>query len=170
MQGNCAAAPPSAAPLGLSGAALLPLLPYQCLLIADMDLLYAESPSQLWLDGLYVRYRRTARVDEFYNYLKTESKMWMTAVTLQGDGDGVDDCKTCGVWSTGQVYAEGACHSGAVLQLAPLRPFIADDTQPTGAGLAARPLRSVHWHRRHILAQPCMNAGLLPCRLHVCPL
>jgi hypothetical protein len=108
MQGNCAAAPPSAASLGLSGAALLPLLPYQCLLIADMDLLYAVSTSQLWLDGLYVRYRRTACVDEFYEFLKTESKMWMTAVTLQGDGDGVDDCDTCGVCSGGQVYAEGA--------------------------------------------------------------
>jgi hypothetical protein len=110
MQGNCAAAPPSAASLGLSGAqpALLPLLPYQCLLIADMDLLFASRPSQLWLDGLYVRYSRTARVDSFYEFLFTYGKMWMTAVTLQGNGDGVDDCTTCGVWSGGQVNAEGA--------------------------------------------------------------
>jgi hypothetical protein len=35
----------------------------------------------------------------------------MTAVTLQGDGDGVNDCEACGVWSDGHVYAEGAMHA-----------------------------------------------------------
>jgi hypothetical protein len=61
MQGNCAGAPPSVASLGLSGAPLLPLLPYQCLLIAGTNLLWTSSDSQLWLDGIYVRYRCTGR-------------------------------------------------------------------------------------------------------------
>jgi hypothetical protein len=61
MQGNCAGAFPSDTSLGLSGAPLLPLLPYQCLLIADVQLLSTTENSQLWLDGLYVRYSRTGR-------------------------------------------------------------------------------------------------------------
>ena len=36
------------------------------------------------------------------------SKLWMTDVTLQGDGDGVRDCDACGLSSWARVYAEGA--------------------------------------------------------------
>jgi hypothetical protein len=112
MQGNCAGAPPSAASLGLSGTPLLPLLPYQCLLIADINLL-GTAYHELWVDGLYVRYRRTGRFlpnqdgylfDEFiYSY----DRMWMTAVTLQGDGNGIVDCDRCGQRHE-FLYAEGA--------------------------------------------------------------
>jgi hypothetical protein len=121
LQGNCAGAPPSAASLGLSGASLLPLLPYQCLLIADVNLLDTELDSQLWLDGVYVRYRRTGRFPldssgyHFYGFIFSYGSLWMTAVTLQGDGDGILDCEKCGVdTSFGNVYAEGAllvCHN-----------------------------------------------------------
>jgi hypothetical protein len=112
MQGNCAGAPPSAASLGLSGAPLLPLLPYQCLLIADVQLLRTSEDSQLWLDGLYVRYLG----GHFNTFISNESYLWMTAVTLQGDSDGVQECSACGLrtYGLGGVYAEGAlivCHN-----------------------------------------------------------
>jgi hypothetical protein len=105
MQGNCAGAPPSAASLDLSCAPLLPLLPYQCLIIADMDLLWTDF--QLWLDGLYVRYRCTTRADSFYNFIAVSGQLWMTAVTLQGDGNGVPDCASCGIRTDRHSYAEG---------------------------------------------------------------
>lgn len=34
-------------------------------------------------------------------------KMWLTDVTLQGDGDGVRDCDACGLSNWARVYAEG---------------------------------------------------------------
>jgi hypothetical protein len=110
MQGNCRGAPPSAASLGLSGAPLLPLLSYQCLLIADVQLLWVDS--QLWLDGIYVRYRRTGRVTSSEGhcngFIFNQGSLWMTAVTLQGDGDSSSDCTVCGLVNSGDVYVEGA--------------------------------------------------------------
>jgi hypothetical protein len=136
MQGNCTGAPPSAASLGLSGAPLLPLLPYQCLLVADAQLLGMDS--QLWLDGLYVRYRSTGRLmvghrgtsgfwrtAGYYSFIKIHNlgSLWMTAVTLQGDGDGIFDCESCGLLTLGKVYAEGAllvCHNAWCSSCAPI--------------------------------------------------
>jgi hypothetical protein len=104
MQGNCAAAPPSAASLGLSGAPLLPLLPYQCLLITDMQLLQTDFNSELWLNGLYIRYRRTTRIDQpISEFILTAGNLWMTAVTLQGDG--VSHCREMGMASATASHA-----------------------------------------------------------------
>jgi hypothetical protein len=103
-------APPSAASLGLNGAPLLPLLPKQCILVADTDLGWLYSPTaRLWLDGLYFRYRRT-RYSRFYEFFRTGGKLWMTAITMQGDGNTVNACETCGLWADGHAYAEGALH------------------------------------------------------------
>lgn len=55
MQGNCEEAPGA---LGLSGAAMLPLKPRQCVLVADGGVL-AASAAALWLQGLYVRLHRS---------------------------------------------------------------------------------------------------------------
>jgi hypothetical protein len=35
------------------------------------------------------------------------AKVWMTDVTLQGDGDGVRDCDACAVSNWARLYAEG---------------------------------------------------------------
>ena len=58
------------------------------------------------MDGLYVRLREGA----FLGFLSTGlgSELWMTGVTLQGNGDGECDCSSCGVYAEGHVYAEGA--------------------------------------------------------------
>jgi hypothetical protein len=128
MQGNCAGAPPSAASLGLSGAPLLPLLPYQCLLIADVQLLFTEENTQLWLDGLYVCYSRTGRYppsEEGYHFNKfivNLALLWITAVSLQSDGDGILDCQDCALDNREYLYAEGAllvCHNARCCSCAP---------------------------------------------------
>ena len=87
--------------------------PRQCLLLADTDLLYVGG-TKLWLDGLYVRLT-TPRDDVFFRFIEvgeTIGELWMTNVTLQGNGDGALDCYTCGLdlWSSA-VYAEGAIYS-----------------------------------------------------------
>jgi hypothetical protein len=161
MQGNCAGAPPSAASLGLSGAPLLPLLPYQCLLISDMRLLGLGFSSQLWLDGLYVRYRRMGRYppDDFgyhtEEFITIWASLWMTAVTLQGDGDGIFECQSCGLFTFGNVYAEGVlrvCHNARCSSCAPI-------VAPQRL-LPPRPACTIH-SRPAARALPCL-AFLLP--------
>jgi hypothetical protein len=77
-------------------------------MVVDTDLLGAPDPAQqLWLDGLYIRYRRTARTESFDAFIGSRAELWMTAVTIQGDSDGVPDRTTCGLWSAGPVYVEG---------------------------------------------------------------
>ena len=73
---------------------------------------------QLWLDGLYVRLT-SPREAEFSQFLSTVSnaQLWMTGVTLQGNGDGQRDCFNCGVEasSAAPVYAAGVINSPAYM-------------------------------------------------------
>ena len=64
---------------------------------------------QLWLDNLYVRLTSPRDVN-FLHFLAAyeDAELWMTGVTLQGNGDGERDCDHCGIQSAGSVYAEGA--------------------------------------------------------------
>jgi hypothetical protein len=184
MQGNCAGAPPSAASLGLSGAPLLPLLPYQCLLIADVQLLKTSWDTQLWLDGLYVRYRRTGRFRPDANgnhlaqpFIENWGSLWMTAITLQGDGDGISDCYCCGLRINGKLYAEGVllvCHNARCSSCAPivapqrlLAPHRACAIQcaPHCEGVAL-PHTACSTH----LCRSLKPLERLSCRLHICPL
>jgi hypothetical protein len=41
----------------------------------------------------------------------TDGKMFLTSVTMQGDGGGVKDCGTCGVQAGGGLFAQGTCCS-----------------------------------------------------------
>jgi hypothetical protein len=72
-----------------------------------LGLFKAGYASKLWLEGLYVRYRPSARTKRFCSFVGTHGKMWMTAVTLQGNADGIRKCDHCGLWSSGHAYAEG---------------------------------------------------------------
>lgn len=113
MQGNCTGVAPPYPNLDLSHAPLRPLLPRQCLLLADDRLMEVDS-SKLWLDGLYVRLttpRDTSGVfDGFILVSGSGAEVWMTGVTLQGNGDKVRDCDDCGLRGSidAAVYAEGA--------------------------------------------------------------
>lgn len=119
MQGNCVGVdkplyiPPS------SHAPLLPILPYQCLILVDGDLGRVWGV-ELWLDGLYFRLTTPREIAgekdgfNFNNYLINlqgdTTELWMTNVTLQGNGDGVQDCDDCALslHKGVAVYAEGA--------------------------------------------------------------
>lgn len=63
----------------------------------------------LWMDMLY----KSEDESIFYSMhemLRAEnSNVWLTNVTLQGDGDGTPDCFICGVLADrGSVYVKGA--------------------------------------------------------------
>lgn len=110
MQGNCGglfhAAP------GIEGAPLRPLLPHQCVLLADENLITVDE-SSLWLDNVYIRLTapRNISFNHFIDVRGSSSKLWMSSVTVQGRGaiDGDKDCNACGlaVSSSASVSAEG---------------------------------------------------------------
>lgn len=107
MQGNCIEVVPTFNPPN-GHASLRSLVPGQCLLLADLDVM--EVYGNLWLDRLYVRLT-TPRGDlEFPRILWAASPagLWMTGVTLQGNSDGVRDCDTCALDAKGLVHADGA--------------------------------------------------------------
>lgn len=110
MQADCSgAAAPTFKP-ATGHAPLLTMKARQCLLLVDTDFLYIGGTS-LWLDGLYVRLTEP-RGDPFFRFVEIgeeTGQLWMTGVTLQGNGDGVLDCYTCALdlWAA-SVYAEGA--------------------------------------------------------------
>ena len=83
------------------------LLPGQCLLLVDHLLMWMDD--RMWLDNLYVRLA-SPRYNEFGGFVTggNASELWMTGVTLQGNGDGVQDCDDCALFSTGLLYAYGA--------------------------------------------------------------
>jgi hypothetical protein len=112
MQGNCYSVETPSASFPSGHAPLRPLLPNQCLLLADEDLLNVRA-GNLWLDSLYVRLTTPRDAGGvFYGFIQVgfEAAVWMTGVTLQGNGDGVEDCWACGLifWAKARVYAEGA--------------------------------------------------------------
>jgi hypothetical protein len=114
MQGNCERAPPEELVNDISGTELLPLKPKQCLLIAGESLMNVEQ-GDLWLDGLYVRQRSAETIYSSLISVGGQGSLWMTSVTLQGDGDGVANCQQCALDVTSQLYAEGA--SSTCLQI-----------------------------------------------------
>ena len=66
--------------------------------------------SALWLDGLYIRLT-TPRAGEMQPFIEAndDAAVWMTGLTLQGNGDGVSDgYLSGGLFSRGSMYAEGA--------------------------------------------------------------
>jgi len=83
LQGNCAAAPQ----LQLEGPPLLPLLPGQCVIVADMDVAYVGY-GRLWMHNLYLRHVATARADEVSLVASTEQTgwLWLTRTTLHVAG------------------------------------------------------------------------------------
>lgn len=66
----------------------------------------------MWLDNLYVRTTtpRQANLFQFLNIYGEDAQLWMTNVTMQGNGDGQSDCNNCGlqVAVNAAVFAEGA--------------------------------------------------------------
>lgn len=85
-QGNCESEVPESLKRKIpsSHAPLRPLLPYQCLLLADEQLLMLDA-TRLWLDGVYVRLTepRNATFGGFVELWGSSTKLWMTGVTLQ---------------------------------------------------------------------------------------
>lgn len=95
---------------GTSGivAPLVSPLPGQCVLFTDVNLL--TSDQNLWLDNLYIRHHSTARTDTGHvvGCYSKDCNLWMTSVTLQGDGVSDPWAQASGMAIVaGQVYAEG---------------------------------------------------------------
>ena len=80
-----------------------------CLLLADDNLM--EVSGGLVLHSLHVRLGvpRSGSFKAFIHVKKKAAKLWMMGVTLQGNGNGVQDCIDCGmsVYIGAYVYAEG---------------------------------------------------------------
>lgn len=117
MQGNCEAPAPDVE-LPTSHAPLRPFLPLQCLLLAS-DNLFQANGTRLWIDRLYIRLT-TARHDLFTQLVEARAgRLWMTEMTLQGNGDGVRDCWACGIysWEGATVYVAGAFLRQCILRL-----------------------------------------------------
>ena len=127
MQGNCSTSPPDEDTLGLPPAAarLRPFLPGQCLILTDKNTFYVANQA-LWLHNVYVRVRLSTRelFDELVQVWYTDSQLWVTNSTFQGDGNGAQDCDVCGIHNSGAaLYVEGT----APLSLPPLG---SSSTQP----------------------------------------
>lgn len=111
MQGNCNAesefgsVPPKHAPLR-------DFQPEQCLLVADHNVLEVWD-SKLWLEGFYFRLAepRLGTFDQFVLVTGSIAELWMTHVTMQGNGNDVQDCIDCGV----AVRGEGSVYGGGAL-------------------------------------------------------
>lgn len=106
LQGNCNDPPPDELVKHITGTELLPLKPGQCLLTTDASLMNVEH-GNMWLDGVYVRQKHT---DSYYQSLISVGRkgtLWMTSVTLQGDGSHVPNCEQCALDVASQLYAEG---------------------------------------------------------------
>lgn len=116
VQGNCSE-PSTALIQSISGVPLQPMLPAQCLVIADMKFMNTNSAQGgMWLDGLYFRYQASTREPQADFGIKWNGDMlYMTAVTIQGDGAGMPHCDICGAsvvaqdegGEVGGLYAEG---------------------------------------------------------------
>lgn len=105
-QGNCSSATTAAA-LSLSeGVPLSERQVGQCLLVTDLQCIQVYQ--NLWPHCLYIRHHRTPRTHtEDVVYCATEyCNLWMTDVTLQGDGSKDPSWGGMSVIG-GQVYAKG---------------------------------------------------------------
>lgn len=123
LQGNCSTPMPTSASLGLTptAAPLQPVKPRQCLVISDWSL-FEVVGSRVWLEGLYIR-MVTSRGGAAYPIGELipigdkpgliTPQVWMTNVTLQGNGGAQQECEWCGLRATeASVYAEGVLLSG----------------------------------------------------------
>lgn len=119
MQGNCDF------PVEFGGVPehhvpLRALRPQQCLLVVDHNVLEVWD-SQLWLDRIYFRLGNgpSGTFDQFVLVTGTIAELWMTHVTMQGNGDNIQDCIDCGfaVRSGGSMFASGAHPCGHKCQL-----------------------------------------------------
>ena len=111
MQGNCEGAGPPSPNLASDHAPLREMQVRQRLLLADPEVM--DVNSSLWLDGLYMRLTSPRDSDgEFLEFIDSSTAtegLYMTGVTLQGNGDGVQDCFSCAIFvDSSAVYAEGA--------------------------------------------------------------
>lgn len=116
IQGRCGQAGEPSFNLNATHAPLRNLLPNQCVLLANERLLEV-SGGNLWLDALYFRYPEAAEAGvsgtRFVDVYRSDTDVFMTSVTFQGNGDGDEDCGVCAmsVFEGANVYAEGAKHS-----------------------------------------------------------
>eukprot|EP00892_Ulva_mutabilis_P011349 jgi/Ulvmu1/8587/UM045_0030.1 len=104
IRGNCAAAPQ----LQLEGPPLLPLLPGQCVIVADMDLWHVRF-GRLWMHNLYLRHTASVRDDAVALVTSTEpsGQLWLTQMTMQGAGAYADGIGALGLTAGGPTYVEG---------------------------------------------------------------
>ena len=119
MQGNClAAAAPEFVPIS-DAAPLRPMLPGQCLVVADHDVIVMKN-AKIWVDNLFVRLAHDtdtavgglqSDVDNFMWLQGDTMQLFMTNVTLQGSGMGIKDLNNVvHVESESAVYLEGTLH------------------------------------------------------------
>ena len=110
MQGNCDESALPDLDLPPSHAPLRPLKPGQCLLLANNNL-FEVNGTKLWIDNLHIRLT-VARDDQFSHLVEVRGasgELWMTNMSIQGNGDGVRDCWACGLyaWEAGKTYVSG---------------------------------------------------------------
>lgn len=93
----------------LDGPPVLPLLPGQCILVADMEIAYL-SYGQLWMHNLYLRHAATARAGEVSLVVATQEsgRLWLTLTTLQGAGKYADGAGATGLDTASATYILGA--------------------------------------------------------------
>ena len=73
-------------------------MPGQCVLFIDDPLLATEN-GVLWLDNLLVRVT-SPREYPFRGTMHIRgTQMYLTNTTLEGNGDGIHDCGTCGFFA-----------------------------------------------------------------------
>lgn len=102
MQGNCTDTAPTFKPPS-GEAPLRPLLPGQCLLLTNIEL---QAEANLWLDGLYFRITTHTTL---FRYIGTVqgAELWLTRVTLQGNGDGFHNMTALQLAQRSSAYVEG---------------------------------------------------------------
>lgn len=117
LQGYCLDPPPQLA-ISSTQSPLRPFVPGQCLLAVDQSLLVVND-SNLWLNSLYIRIT-APRNETFFELVYVQGNgpisegasaaVFITNVTLQGNGDDVRDCLDCGITAdlNAGVYAEGS--------------------------------------------------------------
>jgi hypothetical protein len=113
MQGKCSTG--AKATPEVTGAPLRELLPGQCLLIADRQLLELHF-GRLWLDNVYIRLQPPEATQGTLSAVVAADggEMWVTRTTIQGDGStdtqADEEQPTFGVTalaSTARLYAHG---------------------------------------------------------------
>lgn len=120
MQGDCSGVPTTELP-SIPPPELAPLLPGQCILLGQEDLLAIVAPD-FWLDNLYLRalfvnvqegakraekFVALAAVPPINGTRAGTATRYMTRMTFQGDNAG----PTVGVWGDEKVYVEGVLNS-----------------------------------------------------------